>query len=234
MKIIAIGDLHGRSTWKNIVNQNDYDKVIFTGDYFDTHDTISPQQQMDNFKDVIAFKKENPEKVTLLFGNHDYHYLPSAAERYTGFQRLHAADFSELIVNALSENFLQMCFVHQNILFIHAGLTKTWCATHGINMKNPEPQLNELLKQHPEVFRFTPGENFDATGDDITQSPIWVRPKSLLADKAPGYMQVVGHTQQKEITFADGIIFIDTLGTSREFMEVADGKFQTHTLIPKV
>ena len=36
-------------------------------------------------------------------------------------------------------------------------------------------------------------------GDSIYQSPIWIRPGSLMRDMLPGYNQVVGHTQVKEI-----------------------------------
>ena len=34
--IIAIGDIHGRDTWKVIVEANPDSKVIFIADYFDT------------------------------------------------------------------------------------------------------------------------------------------------------------------------------------------------------
>jgi predicted phosphodiesterase len=39
MKLIALGDTHGRSKWKEIVEkENDADKIIFIGDYFDAKD----------------------------------------------------------------------------------------------------------------------------------------------------------------------------------------------------
>lgn len=224
MKLIALGDLHGRSTWKTIAAKSDYGKIIFIGDYFDTHENISPQQQKENFKDVIAFKKEYPGRVVLLFGNHDFHYMRTAGERYSGFQPLYQADFQQLIHDALDEKLFQMCFVFEKILFVHAGLTKTWCAAHGIDMKNPEEPLNHLFSTQPEAFRFAMGKNSDLSGDDITQSPIWVRPKSLLQDKIDDYIQVVGHTRQKKITINDGIVLIDTLGTSGEYLKIEDGK----------
>lgn len=197
MKIIAIGDLHGRNIWKDIINKTDYDKVIFIGDYFDSDEGISAEQQAENFKDVIAFKKDNPEKVKLLFGNHDFHYLPSVTEHYSGFQPAHRKDFEVLIKDAVDEDFLQACFVFENILFTHAGLTKTWSSAYDIDTKNPEQQLNDLLKHQPEAFRFAPGKNHSAIGDDITQSPIWVRPESLQQDKVDYFTQVVGHTSEK-------------------------------------
>ena len=38
MKTIVIGDIHGRDVWKEIVFQEQADRVIFIGDYFDSFD----------------------------------------------------------------------------------------------------------------------------------------------------------------------------------------------------
>lgn len=71
MKIIALGDIHGRDIWKDIVKkESDADKIVFVGDYVDTHDNISPYKQVDNFKEIVEYKKENKDKVILLIGNH--------------------------------------------------------------------------------------------------------------------------------------------------------------------
>ena len=37
-KLVAIGDVHGRNTWKQIVEQEQPDTVVFVGDYFDSFD----------------------------------------------------------------------------------------------------------------------------------------------------------------------------------------------------
>lgn len=39
MQIIAIGDVHGRDTWKEI-EDHDADQLIFIGDYVDPHRPI--------------------------------------------------------------------------------------------------------------------------------------------------------------------------------------------------
>lgn len=126
MKIIAIGDIHGRTEWKQIVQNNTFDKCVFIGDYFDTHQNISPEQQKQNFEDLIQFKKNNFDKVILLIGNHDHHYCKNVHETYSGFQKFHKIDIQELLENALKENLLQMCYRHNRYLFTHAGVTKTW------------------------------------------------------------------------------------------------------------
>lgn len=52
MKIIAIGDTHGKSVWKEVVNKelDNCDKFIFIGDYFDCYGKLTQAQEIDNFK----------------------------------------------------------------------------------------------------------------------------------------------------------------------------------------
>ena len=73
--IVVIGDIHGRDTWKDIVKRhpNAY-KFVFVGDFFDSF-KLSVEVMLNNFKEISDFKKENPDKVILLCGNHDFHYL---------------------------------------------------------------------------------------------------------------------------------------------------------------
>ena len=68
MKTIVIGDIHGRTIWKQIVRHNTFDKVVFEGDYFDSFD-ISVKDQLKNFNEIIKFKERFPDKVVLLIGN---------------------------------------------------------------------------------------------------------------------------------------------------------------------
>ena len=54
MKIIVIGDIHGRTCWHDIVKKNpDADKIIFLGDYVSTHEDIQSGQQCDNLFNII-------------------------------------------------------------------------------------------------------------------------------------------------------------------------------------
>ncbi len=226
MKICVIGDIHGRTIWEDIVKkEKDSDKIIFVGDYMDSHDSIGAQQQIDNFKNIIEYKKANPSKVILLFGNHDYHYLRTSKFQYSGFQYTHKFDIQELLHKALDEDLMQMCFIHDNFIFTHAGVTKTWCLSNNIDISNKiDNQINDLFKFKPNVFEFTAGEKMDMYGDDITQTPIWVRPHSLYKDKLDGFYHVVGHTTVNQIKFDPKfeIILIDSLGTSKQYLSIED------------
>lgn len=125
MKILALGDIHGRENWKEIVTNSQFDKIVFAGDYFDSRNYISGKQQMNNFKDLIAYKRANNEKVILLLGNHDYHYLKSATEKYSSYQYYSEKEIQELLEDAIKEELIQLCFAQEKFLFTHAGVTKT-------------------------------------------------------------------------------------------------------------
>jgi hypothetical protein len=85
-------------------------------------------------------------------------------------------------------------------------------------------------------FRFA---GFNAYGDSKESSPIWIRPKSLQKANRDTlrnqFIQVVGHTQQNKIdregkSSGGRYYYIDTLGTSGEYMIIDNGeiKFDTY------
>ncbi len=214
MKIIAVGDIHGRTNWEQIVKQHpEFDKFVFIGDYFDPYDDIPATKQIENFNNIIAFKAANKDKVIMLIGNHDYHYMKDVDENYSRFNYHNAAAISNEFTR--HNELLQLCCIIDKYLFVHAGVTKYWCYANNINIDcNLEYQLNNLFTTNKRAFRFTPGEYFSMTGDEICQSPIWVRPQSLMADAIDNYTQIVGHTQVKEINVNNpfcNAIFIDAL-----------------------
>jgi hypothetical protein len=227
MRIIALGDTHGRDTWKKILSKEKFDKVVFIGDYLDSRDGISGEDQLQNFLEIIKYKIENWNKVVLLFGNHDFHYLPTSREPYSQYQPQFRKQFQDVLEAAIKEGILQMCYSHDNFLFSHAGFTKTWCEG---KLGNPNPSedsfiegVNTLFVTDPNAFEFTPGENLSWTGDDVTQSPIWVRPHSLIEDMIDGYLQIVGHTTVRRIEVGHEIVMIDAIG-SGEYLIIEDGK----------
>lgn len=83
MKIIVIGDIHGHDTWQEIVNkEEDADKIIFVGDYFDRFGEGTSQEQFDNYLNIVRLKQE--KDVHILIGNHDLHYI-CVHNRCSGF-----------------------------------------------------------------------------------------------------------------------------------------------------
>ena len=232
MRLIAVGDTHGRSFWKLIANTDKWDKFVFIGDYWDSFD-ISYIEQLHNFREICKFKEENPDKVVLLFGKHDFNYTPTAGiygDRYSGYQHGKAMEIGYEIQK--NKDLFQMAYRHNNYLFTHAGVTTTW---YGYAIKfcdmdvtgNVDEVINEVFKYRPHLFCFN---GIDGTGDDVTQSPIWVRPRSLVTDAYSNYTQVVGHTGIRYISLKnppinnDGhLIMIDALGgKNAEYLIIDD------------
>lgn len=225
MKIIAIGDTHGRVLWKEIVQkEQDAEKIIFIGDYFDSRDNISTDEEIENFKEILEFKKNNMDRVVLLLGNHDFHYLKGAQEAYSGFQGLKFTDINEILEPAVLNQLVIGCYEHENYIFTHAGVTKTWCNDNNIDTTSLSASINEALLVNPSAFRFAYGDNHSRSGNDVTQPPIWVRIPSLMEDKLDEKTFVVGHTTLKQLAIIDYLIGIDTIGTSGEYLVIENNE----------
>lgn len=73
-KILICPDCHGRRFWENPCknHKGEFEKIVFLGDYVSPYpdEGISNMEALNVFKEIIEFKKENPEKVVLLMGNH--------------------------------------------------------------------------------------------------------------------------------------------------------------------
>lgn len=198
MKTIVFGDIHGRTVWNDIVRENyDADRFVFLGDYVSTHEkNISEEQQIANLMDIIDFARvENemtPGRVVLLRGNHDMQHLGYSWAWCRGlFHRV--SDWMTGYRQTFLEN-TQWVFVDGNIVYSHAGVTKTWMERNGLTELE---QINEL--EPSERFGFTPCKLSDIYGDSVTQPPTWIRPWGLFGDSFGKYTYVVGHTRHKHI-----------------------------------
>lgn len=252
MKTVVLGDTHGRSVWKLIVNMEKPDRVIFIGDYFDSYD-LSAVEQMHNFNEIIEYKEtsfsregtleEHKTKVILLIGNHDHHYFPEIGNTGTsGYQYGAAAAISRMIDE--NRQHLQMAYSFDNFLFTHAGVSPVFMDTvfgsDGWSKDNIVELLNDKMKYQPRTFEFS---GFESSGDNTTQTPIWIRPRSLMSANKKhknglkkDFIQIVGHTQMKELDlvgsdkFTGGrYYFVDTLDTSGQYLIIEDGKLSTNT-----
>lgn len=222
MKILCIADIHGKTTWREIIRKHpDVDHIVFLGDYFDDYGKTTAEHQINNFLEICELKKSFP--ITMLIGNHDFHYITDLPhERYSGYQQRAAVAICDVLI----KNTLQRCFTADGVLYSHAGVTKTWLYGTGFTK---EEYVEDYINKLPlNSFRFTPDEHCDMYGDSITQSTIWVRPKSLLADALP-FKQVVGHTRQDDITIDRGIAFCDALEHGK-YLIVDDGEFKPMSL----
>ena len=222
-KILVLGDIHGRTCWVDIIKKENPDKVIFLGDYISTHENISEEQQCSNLKDILTYKEANPDKVVLLRGNHDDQHLGYSWAECSGY-----FDKVGKYMESIKDRFLvdtQWVYVEGNIIFSHAGISKTWFNTFAFKdirrLNNCEPS---------ERFAFTPSSYSDLYGDSTTQPCVWIRPVALISDALDGYTQVVGHTPLKNIINTRSIKYewpviwlCDCL--PREYLVIKDNEF---------
>lgn len=195
MKIITIGDLHGSPDWKSI-DPGAWDTMVFVGDYVDSS-TYTDNETIDNLKEVIALKKALPDKVVLLWGNHDLAYFFGGHSRHycTGFRHLLLPVFYNLFTS--NRECFQAAFQHENYLWTHAGVNKSWfesnvrkeILTKDMNLAGT---LNRLFDQHYEPL-------FDISlyrgGHNTHGGIFWSHNSETLSDPLSGYHQVIGHTR---------------------------------------
>lgn len=191
MKILVLGDIHGRTIWKDIIEKENPDKIIFLGDYVSTHDNISADQQLSNLNNILNYKEENSDKVILLRGNHDTQHLGYYWAECSGWDPKIWQYMSE---SSFKERFLKLTqWVHIDddlkVIFSHAGISNIWMNNSDID------SVYDINKLEPsELFGFTPDSPYDYYGNSITQPPTWIRPQALYECNIADWDQVVGHT----------------------------------------
>lgn len=190
--IIAIGDVHGTTYWKDIVKkykETDDDIVIFLGDYLDSFN-ISPAQCLENLSELFEYKCSTPN-VYMLVGNHDYHYMRHDMDRYSGYKYEWMKAYRSMLLD--NYHHLDMVTVLQarnvKYIFSHAGVSEQFLNSNNISVD----ELNELWKTNPSTFGFK-HDTWDIYGNHPSQSPIWIRPEALTTCAVEGYEQIVGHT----------------------------------------
>jgi predicted phosphodiesterase len=209
VKVLAIPDPHGFDHWKTVIDRvGEFDKIIFLGDYFDSF-TVSHAKQMVNFQDILAFAGAYQSKVELCIGNHDLAYL--TGQRCSGYQREHKKAIKEILLKNLDR--LNVVYRHGDWLFSHAGFSKLWMKEQGL--QNPE-SANGLLRRRPSALGWVGPDMF---GDNPDESPVWIRPNSLIMNGVDGFNQCAGHTEIKPELEPKGIVqsgnkylFVDTEG----------------------
>lgn len=186
MKILVLGDIHGRGCWEPIIEKENPDLTVFLGDYVSTHGLITEKQQIDNLERILQYKEENPDTVILLRGNHDCESLFYWAECYPA-----TGPVVKAYMTKNEERFLnntQWIYLYKNICFSHAGVSSIWMDNN--NIKSLE-EINIL--EPSEKFAFT-GKMSDFTGVSPQQPPTWIRPYTLVDVGYKGVIHVVGHT----------------------------------------
>ena len=243
--ILTIGDIHGRTAWKEIIfggstefymwknavieeyleheepyRFNEYDKIIFVGDYCDSFD-VDNTTILENLEDIVLFAKTYPDLVVLLLGNHDIQYIVSN-ECCSGYRAEMRSDLNRIFND--NKSLFKIAFLDEfeteykgktrtiKTLWTHAGVTKGWHTQLLRDVNSPSYRhsdffigseswkIDKLLNVAWDLRVDNLYNVDDASGGmDLWAGPLWVRPHILNDFNLPGYDQVVGHTPQSEV-----------------------------------
>jgi hypothetical protein len=189
---LAIGDVHGRDFWKHYIKE-DFTEFYVTGDYFDSFDQPFVRQYR-NFTELCERARED-SRIKLCLGNHDYHYLGKVMEQYSGYQEDHYYEIYQILEQNI--DLLKVVYVTADKYIIsHAGVSAWFIKRIKRAGYNNVEDINRAFTESRGILQFN---GHDPFGNDITQSPIWIRPDSLEKQPVPGYNQIAGHTPIEEI-----------------------------------
>lgn len=213
--IIIIPDVHGRTFWRKTIKEALASKripeIIFLGDYVDPYplEYISEGEAFGVLRDVIAIKKEHPEQVHLLLGNHDMGYINSSIcncrrdeERYSLLRQLYTINLP------LFDLGWEKVVDGKRFLFTHAGVNKKWlegnASFFGGKTNVTATELNAALHDNPihgsrfkELMRILADVSIFRGGSKSYGSVIWADVCEFLLTSSclKDTIQVFGHTQ---------------------------------------
>ena len=191
MKILINPDIHGRVFWKySIEHKDEFDKIIFLGDYLDAYSPDLLVNEKDNFKEIIQFKKDNLDKVILLLGNHECHYINSKILHSSRYNPFKANIYHKLFNDNL--DLFQLVYIYNKYLFSHAGVYEEWLKMCDLNLDNLINYDLDKLASHLNVLDYYRG------GYGNVGSCIWADIQDSETEKLlKGYYHIFGHTQLK-------------------------------------
>lgn len=224
VKYLIIPDVHGRTFWRDIVKEylenHQETTIIFLGDYLDPYqyEGIYPEDAFVVFEEIIELKKQYKDRIILLVGNHDLHYIQNhhrgCRMDYERKSDIHAlfrdnADLFEVCVcDKVNDN---------NVIFSHAGFTKNWLNWH-IGELSPEwydKYTDEEIYENID-FEFIKSIDWKTKlfvdkeyyfgdcsyyrgGDAQFASCLWAdQQEMIMSDDYIDAIQIFGHSQQEE------------------------------------
>jgi hypothetical protein len=235
MKILVIGDIHGKEIWKQAVDKFSSDVIVFIGDYVNGKRWIGDSHATLNLKALLDFRKQNDDRVKLLIGNHDLWFLnqPSLLRR-AFFPRMNK-------VYKDNEHLFDIAYGFKQNLFSHAGVSEQWYHKHRqiieeIGRDHLAEKLNQLFQTSNRGILFERGKARD--GSDPFGGPVYADKSETENSFLKGYAQFVGHTKvPKPLCYnsdSGSITFIDCLNSQNAFVMIDDAEISVATLDGKL
>lgn len=221
MKILVIPDIHGSTKWKATAPYwHKFDRVVFLGDYVDSL-TIDPTDIYKNLIDIFDTAR-NHNNIDMLIGNHDAYYFMYNPIRGGGYRM----DYHDRYNMIFTENYdmlklsTQYTVGNNTIMFSHAGIISEWvrfsksvfAAEYGFEYEMES--IKDLTQFIQDISDTRISHVIHASkyrgGMAPVAGPLWAHYSELISDPYPNLIQVVGHTELKEL-----IDHTDTTNKSR-------------------
>lgn len=226
MKVAVIGDLHGKPCWKHLLKDNNFDKIVFLGDYSDdSWVTFTDKEIVDNLKDVIEFKRNNNSKVELLIGNHDFQYIVGypTASRY---RKSYACELNKIFND--NKDIFNVVYILKDYIFTHAGITNGWI--NYIKKKYDIKDFTDMTKIINMVYSRCKEDcniaSYRRGGMNMFAGILWADIHDLKEDGCFDYNQVVGHNRVKVNTIIEKnnhkIYMCDHFDSNENYLIVLD------------
>lgn len=206
-KILIVPDVHGRAFWHRALELVDQvDQIVFLGDYLDpySHEGISFDLALEEFNKILEFKKEYPDLITLLVGNHDMHYI---IKDFMDCSRRNTAMLDQLhkLYNSNLDLF-NLIHIEDDWLFSHAGVYKGWMDKYEFTLE--DLNLKTFLGSHWPALEDL---SLYRGGYNPVGSCIWADIRESVKNELfPGHKQIVGHTQLNDKPYiTDKIACVD-------------------------
>jgi predicted MPP superfamily phosphohydrolase len=217
-RILTIGDIHGNDVWKKAVYKLDgndiiecligkeYDKVVFVGDYTDAWHKTNVEI-LHNLKEIIQLKKDYPDNVILLWGNHDVAYYKKD-RMITGYRVEMEFDLHELFND--NKKLFQLAYQIDDNIWTHAGIHKGWWNKYvqPIFDKKTEVRFAPFMYEWESIADHL-NTMFDFNYEPIFYvghyrggyhkegGPLWADKMETYMKPLEGYHQIMGHTPVK-------------------------------------
>ena len=212
---LIIPDVHGRDFWRDSVIKtltNTSANIVFLGDYTDPYSSEwkpnfdCKQHTVDNFKEIIELKKQNPDRITLLLGNHDCGYAIGDNICTSRMDWKHKSKLEELFKE--NRELFQIAEEHdiagRHFVFSHAGILKGWVrSVWGDEADDTDfkvvDRLNNawLTNDHTILNRLGDYDTYRGWGGFQYGSPVWsdIRSWDRVTPEETYGFNIVGHTQ---------------------------------------
>lgn len=232
-----VGDLHGRIwAFEEAVEKFEkegLDKLVLMGDYVDSYD-VTDVEIIYLLKQVIEYKKANPDKVVCLLGNHDYGTIYSPDYRCSGFRASIAQEIKYLFDT--NEDLFQIAFRNGDYMSTHAGILADWIYKYSdrlhyyadllnIDIVNDlDLLLNAVHKTHDRWILCTVPVIRGGVAGSVG-GPLWADMSEIKKGNGPMWKlnHIVGHNRVPRLgkyQHSEGplVIFTDCIGSITEFL----------------